>query len=361
MKGLARILPVFLVVSASYAQTPRLVDILRAELDRNFQALEQKADPKPYFMGYEVTDAKSSHITATQGSVAVIPEDRRRYLDVTVRVGSRDLDNYHVIDGDTPRFTSGLSIPIEDVAEAIQRPLWLETNRVYQLAARRLLDLKTRVQMKTAEGEKMPEFSEETPAVANIEVPALNLDTNQWKAILGRVSEVFNGHASILSSSVDLTATRDVLTLITTEGTRLQHGRCYYRIMLAVEGKSPDGTQQQLSKSFEGASAGELPEWGTLIAAARKLAGKLDLLMQAPETEPYVGPAILSGRAAGVFFHEIFGHRVEGQRLRDESDGQTFAKSLNQPVLPSFLSVTFDPTLQKIGRDRFVRLVRLRR
>jgi TldD protein len=60
--------------------------------------------------------------------------------------------------------------------------------------------------------------------------------------------------------------------------------------------------------------------------------------------DPFVGPAILSGRAAGVFFHEIFGHRVEGHRQRDEREGQTFTNSVGQPVLPEFLSVVFDPT-----------------
>jgi predicted Zn-dependent protease len=57
----------------------------------------------------------------------------------------------------------------------------------------------------------------------------------------------------------------------------------------------------------------------------------------------------LSGRAAGVFFHEIFGHRVEGNRQRNVDDGQTFAGKLNQPILPSFLSVEFDPSLRKVG------------
>ena len=57
-----------------------------------------------------------------------------------------------------------------------------------------------------------------------------------------------------------------------------------------------------------------------------------------------MGPAILSGRAAGVFFHEIFGHRIEGHRQKDETEGQTFTKSVGKPVLPEFLSVIFDPT-----------------
>jgi predicted Zn-dependent protease len=38
---------------------------------------------------------------------------------------------------------------------------------------------------------------------------------------------------------------------------------------------------------------------------------------------------------------------VEGHRQKDENEGQTFTKSVNMPVLPDFLSVIFDPTIQE--------------
>jgi predicted Zn-dependent protease len=66
-------------------------------------------------------------------------------------------------------------------------------------------------------------------------------------------------------------------------------------------------------------------------------------------TEPFDGPAILSGRAAAVFFHEVLGHRLEGQRQRGDREGQTFTKELGKLVLPEFLSVADDPTLQNFG------------
>jgi predicted Zn-dependent protease len=61
-------------------------------------------------------------------------------------------------------------------------------------------------------------------------------------------------------------------------------------------------------------------------------------------TEPFDGPAILSGRAAAVFFHEVLGHRLEGQRQRGDDEGQTFTKNVGKEVLPAFLSVADDPT-----------------
>src|SRR5262249_35023854 len=83
--------------------------------------------------------------------------------------------------------------------------------------------------------------------------------------------------------------------------------------------------------------------------AIDRVAKQLVALLKAPVVDPFFGPAILSGRAAGVFFHEIFGHRVEGHRQKDEAEGQTFTKSVNSSVLPEFLSVVFDPTRKKAG------------
>jgi len=81
------------------------------------------------------------------------------------------------------------------------------------------------------------------------------------------------------------------------------------------------------------------------MAKTQAMAKGLNDLRTAPITEPYNGPAILSGRAAAVFFHEVLGHRLEGQRQRGDEEGETFTKLLGKPILPDFLSVADDPTL----------------
>ena len=101
-------------------------------------------------------------------------------------------------------------------------------------------------------------------------------------------------------------------------------------------------------ETFQAASPDQLPSEAELIEKADKIGKDLQALRAAPTAEPYVGPALLSGRAAAVFFHEVLGHRLEGHRQRDEREGQTFTKKVNQQVLPSFLTVVDDPTMSQM-------------
>lgn len=50
-----------------------------------------------------------------------------------------------------------------------------------------------------------------------------------------------------------------------------------------------------------------------------------------------------------MFFHEVLGHRLEGFRQKDVSEGQTFTSKINQQILPDFITVRDDPTTQEIN------------
>src|SRR6185369_9475674 len=147
---------------------------------------------------------------------------------------------------------------------------------------------------------------------------------------------------------VSVMAQSETKYLATTEGERLQHGRGFARVVISAIARADDGMDLTTSETFEAFDPQGLPNDAAILAAIDRVAKDLTGLLKAPVVDPFIGPAILSGRAAGVFFHEIFGHRVEGHRQKDENEGQTFTKSVNGPVLPDFLSVVFDPTKRKI-------------
>ena len=192
-------------------------------------------------------------------------------------------------------------------------------------------------------------FPARSPPVSGRRHPRLKFDAPAWTERIRLISARFAKFPAVLTSHVSVSAQTDTRYFVDTEGSRLTHGRGFARVVMSASAKASDGTDLSAFETFEAVDPGGLPKDEALLAAVDRLAADLSGLLRAPEAEPFVGPAIFSGRAAGVFFHEIFGHRVEGHRQKDESEGQTFTKSVGTKVLPDFLSVVFDPTRRKSG------------
>src|ERR1035437_9000118 len=209
--------------------------------------------------------------------------------------------------------------------------------------------LKTNTQVKVAEEDNSDDFSTEERAVLQQAPPKLKFDEAAWSDRIRQVSARFQHYPRVLTSRVAVLCETDTRYLVDTGGTRIEHGRGFARVVITASARAADGTDLSTFETFEAVDAAGLPEDAAMLAAVDRVANDVSALLRAPEAEPFVGPAIFSGRAAGVFFHEIFGHRVEGHRQKDESEGQTFTKSVGTKVLPDFLSVAFDPTRRKIG------------
>jgi TldD protein len=326
-----------------------ILDSMAQELQRNFDALKKKADPAPYFLSYEITDQETHTVSANLGVLNSTGSGRNRYLDVTVRVGDPKLDNFRRVRGERIQFTSGSAVPIDDTPAAIKQDLWLETDRIYRAAAERLIKIKTNQQVKTVDRDTSNDFSSEE-SYAHWEKPAtIVFDSDRWTKNVRDLSKDFTKYPDLLSSDVQASFQSDTRYFTNTEGTSVQHGRGFARVIITASAKAKDGMGVSDFASFEAADPKDLPSNDVIKAAVKKVGEHVEALTLAKTAEPFVGPAILSGRASGVFFHEIFGHRIEGHRQKDESEGQTFTKSVGEKILPDFLSVTFDPTVKRIA------------
>lgn len=298
-------------------------------------------------MGYEVTDSDGNAILASGGAITGQTQRHSRLLDITVRVGTPKFDNYRRVNGQSPRFTVTSPLALDDNEAAIRQSAWLATDRVYRNASQRLIQIKADEKLKAAATDDSDDFSQEDPQVFYTATPTLKFNAKEWSDRLRKLSGEFRKYPGALNSDVAVEAERVATTLVTTEGTKLEHGRLFSRIMVTTRGKAADGMDLTTMETFETDDPARLPKDADILAAVAKTGKSLQDLLAAPPADPFVGPAILSGRAAGVFFHEIFGHRIEGHRQKDESEGQTFTKSVGMPILPTFLSVIFDPTLKQ--------------
>jgi TldD protein len=333
------------------AADTRALSVLQSELQRNFHTLKQQ-DAPAYFISYTLHDTRSTRLSASFGALDRNDDSHNRFATVEVRVGDYDLDNTHPIRGDSramgPRLAR-VALPLTDDEQPIRLALWRATDRTFKQASEALIRVKTNVAAKVKEEDPSPDFSREDPQTYTGDTASYSLDTKAWEARLRRISAPFAEDTLVFRSNVSLSVDLDNRYYTNSEGAQVVTGDVACRLFIQAATKADDGMELPLYQSYFASSPSGLPDEKQLIADARAMIDMLARLRKAPLVDPYSGPAILSGRAAGVFFHEIFGHRVEANRQRNADDGQTFASRVGQPVLPSFLSVVFDPTLRKLG------------
>ena len=327
---------------------------MEEELTRSMKVLGEKGSPPPYFICYQITDNHQVSISAALGALKSSGKKHSRLLDVDVRVGDYQLDNTHQMRGRRSynyQLSYPVSISLTDDPAAIKNAIWLETDKKYKQALESLIQIKANKGVTVKEEDESDDFSKEITHKFIGESAVISPDIAEWKKKLKEYSALFNHTAEIHTSTVSLTAAAENKYFVNSEGTSLLHGRTYWRLSISANTKAEDGMGLFRSKVFDARFPGNLPDDKIIKSVIHQLIKDLLALRQAPVMDPYTGPAILSGEAAGVFFHEIFGHRIEGHRQKDEEEGQTFTKKINRQVLPTFLSVYDNPNLEQYEKQ----------
>ena len=322
-----------------------VLDALSGEIDRAMKALANN-DAAPYFISAEMTDSQSVRITGEAGGLHGYSPHHQRWLDIDLRIGGRKLDSSHALRNTTERRrSSGRRMPLADDADLIRRAAWLEIDRRYQTARERWAKVEAETTV-LVEEEPAEDLAEVAPA-RSIDKPAtLAFEPRRWEEVVKAASKVFAENELLLEGTVTFAGDVETHWFVSSEGTRVRHGGSRYRLDMTAQSVAWDGEVLRMHEAYDSHDADGLPDHDTILAGARLLVSRLLELRTAPDEEPYTGPAILSDRAAAVFFHEILGHRIEGHRLKQINNAQTFRNRVGQAILPPFLTVYDDPTLE---------------
>lgn len=324
-----------------------LLSTMQAELQRAQTSLG-KLDPAPYFLSYSVYDQSVAVAVGSEGGLISSTRARRRAADVTMRIGTPALDNSHQQNRGSARTTGAL--PLDDDRNAIAHELWRLTYEEYRKASKAYASVKTNTTVEAKEEDTSPDFSEEKPPThADYKEVATTPDQKALEKFVRQYSAQFRKYNFIYSSLVVVSAQNTRFHFLSTEGNHIVTPGAFVRVAIQAETRADDGMELMRVETFQAESMDHLPPASEIAVKVEKMATDLKALRDAPVAEPFDGPALLSGRASAVFFHEVLGHRLEGHRQRGEQEGQTFTKKVGQAVLPDFLSVVDDPTQQTLN------------
>ena len=350
------------VAGSLYAQAEndKLLTILKEELAQQMKELQKEEFP-PYHMNYRVIDMSVTQISSSFGALMGTAESHTVRLVPQIRVGSYEFDNFknRHMGASQNRQTGAMSsaalpLNVEGGEDAIRQAIWNETNNRYKFALSVFRNDLANKSVNVASDDKAPCFSDaevEKYYEAPLAAEKMQVNTEEWIEKLNKISAVFNKSKKILQGSANMPYTVERRYFVDTDGREVVQNLTYARIMVNTQTKADDGMVLPLYLSYFAFEPKDLPSLDKILADANALADKVLELREAPIVDPYTGPAILSGAASGVFFHEIFGHRIEGQRMKSDRDGQTFKKLVGQFVLPSTMNVYDDPTLKSYNNE----------
>jgi TldD protein len=324
---------------------------MQTEIKRSMNELKKQEFP-PYFISYNITDVEVTAIVASFGKILSSGENKSRVLDIDLRVGDYDFDNTHIIRGNPFNFGSSggaIALPLETDEEAIRNMIWFATDRRFKNAIERYEKAITNKAVKVAEEDSSADFSREKPVLYTGKRLGFTVDTVKWSNAARELSGMFNAHPLIFGASVRFNTEIKHKYYVNTEGSKMNWSETSARIFVNAYTKADDGMTLPLYRSYFAFTPEELPSKEQIAKDIEDMIELLNDLRNAPMAETFTGPAILSGEAAGVFFHEIFGHRVEGHREKDPNSSQTFKKSIGRKILPEFIDVVFDPTKSSLN------------
>jgi TldD protein len=324
---------------------PPVLTAMQEELDRSMAGIS-KSEPPDYFISYTVADRQYSEVSGSNGALLSSGDSRARWLEVQTRVGSYQLDDTHKLGDRPPSWTSpGTNMALDSDIPVLRREIWRETDRQYRAATEALIKVQTsqQVQVQTAEG-NAPDFSREKAHVSIGPRVDITVDRKPWEERVRKYTAAFSKSPAVLNSIATFTALGMNQYQVNTEGTKLSFGQVHYRLELYVQSKAPDGMDINRYANFDWLAPKDAPTDKVVFDRIQTMIAETEALDKAPLVDPYAGPALLTGRAAAVFFHEVFGHRAEGFRQKDINEGQTFTSKVGEQILPEFISIKDDPT-----------------
>lgn len=345
LKALIALMLVGNVTNVYCQQNDELLQLLKQELAHNMKEL-QKQELPPYYMSYRVIDRDAHALSSSFGVIQNDQQSRSQTMIPHIRIGDKEFDNFKDFPFGSNRNTQA-TLPCDgvDIADAVRQSIWDETNNRYQFALQIFKDSKIKKSVSVENTDKSPAFSDAKVESHYEEFPKpIDFNREGWGKRLNEITALFNEDPNMIVGVSSLSYMSERRYFVDTEGREIVQNLPYVRLMVSGQIKAVDGMELPLNLSYFAYDLKDLPTQDSILSDTKRIIAKLKELREAPLCDPYTGPAILSGAASGVFFHEIFGHRIEGQRMKTDNDGQTFKQMVGKQVLPLAMSVYDDPT-----------------
>ena len=323
-----------------------LMQAMRDELKRTQEELQMEGLDKPYFVAYTVRQSREVQATATFGALLGGWKNEGRRLDVEVRVGSPSFDNTNF--RRRSLFSSGPGaiafLPLEDDYRELRREIWLATDSAYKAALDTLAQKRATLQTQTRT-EDTPDFTSEEPLSLVGEPGPPAPSQQELESLVRTLSGSFRDFPDVFESSVTASFRDQTTFYVNSEGSTFVRYDPAASVFVHAQTQASDGTPLNDEVTANGPSWPEIADLDVLQERVREMGASLAARRSAPGIDRYSGPVLFEGEAAAELIAGVLLPRLLGT----PGSANPFLDRLGARVLPRFLSIRDDPTLNDSG------------
>ncbi len=335
------------------AEKDPILKAMLEELDRSMANLRLEGFEKPFFIEYRVDDVDSFGVRGQFGDSLGASTVHRRGARVTVHVGDYKSDS----SGRGDSSAANESLDADPIA--LRSALWSATDRAYKGAlaayAQKQAALK---QVQTPP--QADDLSHEKPVIVLEEPKQLEVDQAAWERLMAKASGIFLTDAKYRDSRHDVEysvasfrAKSTTSYLVNSEGAITRTSDLRFDENFSVGGQAADGMSLDRSYYIAGNSLADLDAPDAFNRHAKECIAGLAELRAAPLVEEeYHGPVLMGADAAAGTLKDLLARPFAANRPAMGTEARTtgaFASSYHARVLPDFMDVVDDPSLNTMN------------
>ena len=333
-----------------------LMQALRDEMARSMEQLTLQDAQPPYFLAYRVFEMATGSASASLGGLLNVTSGLNRQLVVELRVGDYDFDNTNFMSIRNPSamLPTVAALSLDDDYDALRRQIWLATDTAYKRAIDQLAGKRAALQNQT-QVEEVPDFTREDPYQFDGWTDS-GLDTGPVPGLAAEVSVAMRGMPHLSRSEVRVVTSFDRTWFVNSEGSEFVRETPYIGLFALAASQADDGAELQDLFCAWVRRWEDMPDTASLTADVQAMAKDLEIRREAPVAERYAGPVLFEGQAAAELIAQVLGPRLIAIRLPTPDNPQMeqamaqfrnpFLDKIGSRVLPRFLSIVSDPTLE---------------
>lgn len=322
---------------------------MQLELARSMKGLRLAGHPSPCYLSYLLRVRQGYRVWGRYGSIFYSCPLDASALHADLRVGSYRHDQTfdgRLDDYDEDAEWHGWEDGPEDLEPfALRYGFWRLTAARHREALKDYYD-KKKIHLEERLSQDAPSLRKVDPIRVEVPIRKPKGNVKEAKDFVRAASAEFLRHPKLDDPYVQLREVVESRLVVNSEGTRAVAQEHFVELSLQASMLAPDGVRQYSNRTFNLRRWRDLPTLERIAEVVDEMHADLAELVKAEPMEPYAGPALFGGIAAGVLFHEAIGHRLEGERLLSRMEGHTFAKKVGKRILPAGIDVYDDPSLE---------------